>query len=68
MTEIDVFGNVIRKTPLKEVVESKNKVIEEVVTPDSSLIIDKIPTVEESSIITEDQPKKKGRKKKVITE
>lgn len=65
MTEIDVFGNVIeKKCPLKEVVEPKKRdIIEEVVTSDSPIIIDKIPTVEDQVI--EEQPKKRGRKKKL---
>ena len=65
MTEIDVFGRVIKKEekkPLKEVVETKKPVIEEVIKPDAPIIVDKVIEVEE-------QPKKKNtRKKKVITE
>ena len=67
MVEIDVFGNVIEKKSerqeLKEVVKHpKKQILEEVITPDDSVIIDEIPTIEQA-------PKKKGgRKKKTVEE
>lgn len=63
MTEIDVFGNVIKKPKqekqlLREVIEpQKRPVIEEVVTPEEPMAVEEKVT-----------PKKKGGRKKKLEE
>lgn len=63
MTEIDVFGSVIKKPEkqqLKEVVEPQKKpVLEEVVVPEKPEVVEEV---------AEPAPKKKGGRKKKLEE
>ena len=63
--EIDVFGNVIkREEPVKE--EETKKPLREVVTHKTEKpVLTEVVTPAEGVIAEEEQPKKRGRKKKV---
>lgn len=62
--EIDVFGNVITKEEVK--VEEPKKPLREVVTHKTEKpVLTEVVTPAEEVIAEEEQPKKRGRKKKV---